>query len=183
VRFVVLSESATPRFSAMGLGLLALNLVLGAFTYNVQQRMLQEHAFSSFRSSQAVEVLGSSERMMFVMYSAGAVLFVLYAAVVGELSSFANWSLHRGSNPMKELLPIACSACLTAVGIRALLRVTEEFDAARASLITTWRKSCTFILSYWLFPKDFGWQHCFAVALVVAGSAGVHRELSRKGRA
>lgn len=169
--FGLAEQREAPRFSSLGLTLVATNLVLAAGTFQMQQQCLQEKI-----------VARSIEQMMLVQYATGSLLLILYAIMTGELSTFLRWScIDNRRGPLVELVPIFFGAVSTSIGVRALLRVSQSFDAARASTITSLRKVCSFGISFLLFPKPFGSLHCLGTALVVIGSFGVHSQLSRAG--
>jgi len=176
--FGLAERREAPRFSSLGLALVAANLVLGVGTFQLQQQVLQQGVG---------QLPVNAEQMMMVQYAAGSLLLLLCALLGGELWAFFDWSYSRGEGPLHELLPVVCGGMFTAFGVRALLGVNQDFDAARASAITSLRKVCTFCLSLFLFPKPFSGLHVVGTALVVGGSVGVQRSLGlqdkRRGRA
>jgi len=193
--FGAAERRGAPRFDAIGLVLVALNLALGAVTFNLQQRLL--HRASGVSGSLPTSVLAprgmdggvearaqklgaaAAERLMVVQYATGACFFAASAAVSGELVAFRSWcSGTVKGGPLHQLAPVFAGATLTALGIRALLMVTAEFDAPRASIITTLRKVCTFLLSCALFPKAYTACHFIGAVLTMAGSIGVHHSLN-----
>lgn len=190
--FGLAEKRDAPRFSTLGLLLVALNLGLGAVSFNLQQRVLHRLGgrAPAPRAAQrprwqlsprsAAEGPPNPERMMVVMYAAGALLFLACAAASGELALFPAWSRGRGSSVARDLAPIFCGAFLTAIGISALLRVTAEFDATRASVITSSRKVFTFAMSFVLFPKVFSVLHFLGATLTLSGSFAVHRSLKHR---
>lgn len=177
--FGIGEKRVAPRFSNTGLVLVAANLVLGAFTFNLQQRALQRAGSGKQTDTELPEAAPVTEQMMLVQYCVGAVLFIAIAASAGELDAFRAWCQRRDSSPWAALRPIVAGALLTAVGVRALLHVTAEFDAARASVITSTRKVCTFALSFVFFPKPLSVLHVAGVVLTVTGSVEVQQVLSR----
>lgn len=153
-----LAESRdSPRFSLAGLGFVAANLVFGAFTFNFQEQVLKgrmrHRTVRALVDASVEEKKLRAERLMVEMYTIGAVLYILIAGATGECAAFAEWARLRGSTPLGALAPVLASAVFTAAGVRALIRVTSELDAARASTITSSRKACTFALSFLIFPK------------------------------
>lgn len=170
--FGLAEHREAPRFSSLGLALVGTNLVLAAGTFQMQQQCLQESKTAA----------RSIEQMMLIQYATGSLLLLLYALFSGELSTFLHWCcIEDRRGPFVELVPIFCGAVCTSIGVRALLRVSQAFDAARASTITSLRKVCSFGLSFFLFPKPFGSLHCLGTALVLMGSFGVHNQLSKVG--
>lgn len=175
--FGLAERMSSPRFSVIGLALVALNLVLGAFTFNLQQRIL--HAVGRSRGGAAK--LHDKDQFMVVQYFTGACLYLAYCVASGEAQDFEVWCENRGTRPGGEMAPVLGSALLAAIGVRALLTVTSEFDAARASVLTSTRKVCTFVLSFLIFPKPVTSLHVMGVVLTMVGSLWVHRALERKG--
>lgn len=128
-----------------------------------------------------VPLLSDPERMMMIQYSVAAPLMLLYAWAVGEVYRFPIWCTTRHETPAEELLPVICQAILAAVGVQALLCITQEFDAARSSTITSVRKVITFVLSFLIFPKPFSGLHLIGILLAGVGSVWLHRSLSHRG--
>lgn len=168
-----------PQFNRLGLVLVAANLGLGAITFNLQQRALRTR---SCVQDSTEKLAPAAERLMIVQYTTGTVILGIYAIVSEEFVVFSAWCHARNSSVIAELSPVVLAALLTAAGVRALLRVVQEFDAARASAITSSRKACTFVLSFFLFPKAFGALHFLGVALTLGGSLALHHTLSNASR-
>lgn len=166
-----------PRFNAVGLFLVAINLCLSSVTFNLQQQIL--HNIGSGARAGGAEASLRTERLMFFQYACAFSVCMLYAVVSGETTAAAAWCA-AGRGLWNELSPILCGALLTSIGVHALLRTTAEFDAARAGLLTNCRKACTFILSFFMFPKPFSLSHFVGLALILGGSVGVHRALGSK---
>lgn len=184
VAFGLAERRDAPRFSTVGLLLVALNLCLSSVTFNLQQRVLQRSTggmgtYLAGNGAEADPLV--SARLMTFQYASAFCLTLTYAAVSGEFESFCKWCCRSGGagGVWRELLPVVCGAVLTSVGVRALLCVTQEFDAPRASVITASRKAITFITSYLIFPKPFSALHLVGVILTIGGSCGVHFALSK----
>merc|ERR1711920_202364 len=95
--FGAAERRGSPRFNAVGLVFVALNLVLGAVTFNLQQRLLQNASPASGSLPTSVpaphgagggvearaQKLGAAaaERLMMVQYATGACFFAASAAV------------------------------------------------------------------------------------------------------
>lgn len=184
--FGLAESELAPRFSNSGLLLIAANLVLGAGVFNLQQRVLQsgacrqeatdvESAAGRRASTRASE--DATAVFMAVQYSTCAALFAAFSTGSGELGAFVGWCREHESTMQRELAPVVVGAMLTSVGVSALLRITVEFDATRASMATSWRKACTFCLSLMFFPKAFGALHGLGLTLTVLGSVGVQRSM------
>lgn len=172
--FAIAEQRDTPRFNAFGLFLVALNIALGSVLYNVQQRILHRPVAGTIMSS--TERSFRTQRLMFFQYTTASIACMVYTLLSGELVTAVAWCRARRGLVI-ELLPILCGAVLTSIGVRALLRTTADFDVARAGVITSSRKACTFVLSFVVFPKPFSMLHFAGILLIVTGSLGVHRSL------
>lgn len=157
----------SPRFSVQGLLLVAVNLLLGSFTFNYQQKVLQGRSLGSSEAR-------SGAQLMVVQYVTSAFLCAFYALATGEGTKFSDGCREHNRTRLGELSPVVVAAALTSVGVRALLRVTAEFDAARSSVITSSRKVCTFVLSFIIFRKPVSVLHVIGAGVTLAGSVGVH---------
>eukprot|EP00933_Yihiella_yeosuensis_P038188 TRINITY_DN32132_c0_g1_i1.p1 TRINITY_DN32132_c0_g1~~TRINITY_DN32132_c0_g1_i1.p1 ORF type:complete len:369 (+),score=38.77 TRINITY_DN32132_c0_g1_i1:44-1150(+) len=180
VMFGFAEQRDAPRFSTSGLFLIAINLILGAGTFTLQQRMLQRSNAAADSAPSTTTRSEKAERLMFVQYAVGANVMLIYAIFSGEMAAFVTWSRLPGRHgPVSALIPVFCGALLTAVGVRALLHISMEFDAARSSVITSVRKICTFVISFILFPKVFSLLHFCGVLLTAVSSVAIHRTLDK----
>lgn len=187
VVFGLAEKRDTPRFSAIGLLCVFANLALGAGTFYLQQRTLhwvkasgKERDLRSTAADKRTLRPVATERLMVIQYVIACSCMFTYSFVSGELAGFQRWACsdgHRGV--LNELVPMVCSAFFISVGVRALLQVSMEFDAARASLITSVRKVVTFVLSFAIFPKALSLLHVLGLLLVAVGSVATHRSLTR----
>lgn len=181
--FGLAERREAPRFSTRGLLLVAGNQALGAVTFNFQQRILQKSRVSGPdpEDPDAKVRLGDdvTEQLMLVQYATAALLMLIYSAAVGELPAFEAWCRSNRRSVWLELLPLMAGASLTSVGVRALLKITQEFDAARSAVVTNSRKVCTFALSFLFFDKVFSSLHFVGLMLTICGSMAVHRSLEK----
>eukprot|EP00746_Dinoflagellata_sp_MGD_P098061 gnl/MRDRNA2_/MRDRNA2_39428_c0_seq2.p1 gnl/MRDRNA2_/MRDRNA2_39428_c0~~gnl/MRDRNA2_/MRDRNA2_39428_c0_seq2.p1 ORF type:complete len:285 (+),score=39.54 gnl/MRDRNA2_/MRDRNA2_39428_c0_seq2:1-855(+) len=157
----------SPRFSAVGVFLITVNLIGSSLTANLQQRVLQ----GSSKTSETVEIL------MLVQYAVSAFLLFLYTACTGELISALDW--YR-SAPSSTALATVADHVLSYIGLEAVMRITGEFDATRANVVCSGRKAVTFVFSYCLFPKPFGALHAIGLPLVLFGGFQLHRAKSHR---
>lgn len=191
--FGIAERRDSRHFELSGLALVAANLCLGALTFNLQQRALQRsHQMKSNpavpigKGAVAVRVDVEAQKethsrtslqpfvadnFMFFEYGAALTMTALYSVISGELFRFTEWcGKHNGVKA--ELLPVLLGALLATYGVKTLMHVTAEFDAARSSLITSCRKSVTFVISFMLFPKPFSRLHAAGVSLTIGGVFG-----------
>merc|ERR1719487_108477 len=78
------------------------------------------------------------------------------------------------------LIPILLDGMFGYVGIQAVLKLSQDFDATRANVACSMRRVVTFILSFTVFPKPFGVLHAVGIILSLFGGLELHKSHKTK---
>lgn len=106
----------------------------------------------------------AQDDLVFWQYLFGTVGLGVLCCVNGELSAGIAWM--RTMEPSFGLGLLGFYA-LQLVGVQAILEVVQLFDATMAQVVSSVRRICTFILSFFVFPKPFGTAHALGTGLVI----------------
>jgi len=156
----------SPRFSAVGMLLVAGNLCGSSITSNLQQRVLKLDA-----SAKGVE------QLLFAQYAVASVILLVFTAASGELWEAMTWYMTDGRS--KAIALSMADNVFSFLGLEAVFRITGEFDATCANVVCSCRKVFTFLFSFWLFPKPFGLSHSLGLALAAIGSVQLTRSKAK----
>jgi len=157
----------SPRFSAIGILLVAGNLCGSSITSNLQQRVLQRDASAA-----------GVEQLLLAQYAVASVILLMFTVATGELREAVTWYMTDGRS--KAIAVSTADNIFSFFGLEAVFRITGEFDATRANVVCSCRKVFTFLFSFWLFPKPFGPCHGLGLALASIGSVRLTRSKARK---
>ena len=131
--------------------------------------LLRCHACSAAMSEQA------QDDLTFWQYLFGSLGLGVLCVVNGEMSAGFHWL--RNMTP-DDALSLLGFYGLQYVGVQAILEIVQLFDATMAQVVSSVRRICTFILSFFVFPKPFGAAHALGTTLVIGGAYLLERSRS-----
>jgi len=152
-------------FHPFGIALMVFSLSVGSVSSNLQQKVLQSNAMEDKDALR--------DRLFVILYVCGTILLLPVCIATDQFGSamayFATAPLTTGA------LPVFLDGALGYVGIQAVLKLSQDFDATRANVACSMRRVVTFILSFTMFPKPFGLLHAVGVTLSLFGGLELHK--------
>jgi len=165
VAFGMGDSMGSVHFHPFGIGLVVFSLCLGSFSSNLQQKVLQSNAMEDKDALR--------DRLFVILYTVGAMSLFPMCIMTDQWGSamayFATAPLTSG------VVPLLLDSVLGYVGIQAILKLSQDFDATRANVACSMRRVVTFILSFAVFPKPFGMYHAVGLTLSLFGGLELHK--------
>lgn len=159
------------KFHPFGIALVVMSLMAGSVSSNLQQKVLQSGAMEDKDALR--------DRLFVILYVFGAISLLPVCLATDEFGSAMAWLVKA---PLTSgFIPIFLDGMLGYVGIQAVLKLSQDFDATRANVACSMRRVVTFILSFTVFPKPFGVLHAVGIALSLFGGLELHKSHKPKG--
>ena len=98
----------------------------------------------------------AQDDLVFWQYLFGTLGLGVLCCVNGEFLAGIRWLQHIEPGFALGLMGFYG---LQLIGVQAILEIVQLFDATMAQVVSSVRRICTFVLSFFVFPKPFGVSH------------------------